>query len=567
VSPRADRPTLLVLVVSAGLAACSPGDGGARSGAAASAGPPPWFREEARERGIDFVQHSGAAGGYRMPEIMCGGAALFDMDGDGDLDAYLVQSGDLAGDPAARSPNRLYENDGTGHFRDVTEGSGAGDRGYGNGVACGDFDNDGRTDLYVTNLGPNVLLHNLGGGRFEDVTARAGVGDAGWGTSAAFFDMDGDGDLDLFVCNYLVYGPTIEKTCLNPILGGEDYCSPNEYAAPAADVLYRNEGDGTFTDVSQGSGIAAAKGNGLGVVCGDFDGDGRTDLFVANDGMPDRLWLNRPDGTFADEALPRGCAFDSEGRASAGMGVAAADFDQDGDLDLLVCNLRNEPDSLYRNEGRYFANATAIAGLGATSRPFTRFGVGVADFDQDGLPDMYQANGRVVRHVDPWDEHMLYAEPNLVFRCIAPARFEELQPRGGTNPLLIATSRAAAFGDVDGDGAIDILIANMDAPAHLLINTVPNRGAWITFRLLDPHGRDALGARVTIEAAGSTRTSEARAAYSYQASNDPRVHFGLGPAQRIESTDVRWPDGTTESFGAFEPDQVVTLRQASTSSR
>jgi hypothetical protein len=284
-----------------------------------------------------------------MPEIMCGGAALFDMDSDGDLDLYLIQAGYSLDQPASdmRSvpTNRLFRNRGDGHFEDVTDGSGADVRGYGMGVTSGDYDNDGDVDLYVTNLGRNILLQNDGSGRFNDVTGGAGVGDQNWGTSAAFVDVDHDGDLDLYVCNYLDWTPEREMWCSMP--GGQDYCSPKNYQAAMPDVLYRNNGDGTFTDVSKTAGMHTAFGNGLGVVCGDYDNDGRVDIFVANDGMPNQLWINRGDGTFQDMALERGCAVDMQGIRKAGMGVAAADFDDDADLDVLVCNMNAETDSLF----------------------------------------------------------------------------------------------------------------------------------------------------------------------------------------------------------------------------
>jgi hypothetical protein len=336
----------------------------------------PWFEERARVSGVSFDHKSGHHGSYLMPEIMCGGAALFDMDSDGDLDLYLIQAGYSLDQPASdmRSvpTNRLFRNRGDGHFEDVTDGSGADVRGYGMGVTSGDYDNDGDADLYVTNLGRNILLQNDGSGRFTDVTGGAGVGDQNWGTSAAFVDVDHDGDLDLYVCNYLDWTPEREMWCSMP--GGQDYCSPKNYQAAMPDVLYRNNGDGTFTDVSKTAGMHTAFGNGLGVVCGDYDNDGRVDIFVANDGMPNQLWINRGDGTFQDMALERGCAVDMQGIRKAGMGVAAADFDDDADLDVLVCNMNAETDSLFCNEGSYFRDGTSEVGLASVSKVFTRFG-------------------------------------------------------------------------------------------------------------------------------------------------------------------------------------------------
>ena len=499
-----------------------------------------------------------------MPEIMCGGAALFDMDGDGDLDAYLVQAGYLCEPPGSQPPNQLFRNLGDGTFEDITAGSGADDRGYGMGVACGDYDNDGDVDLYVTNFGPNVLLRNDGTGRFSDVTSEAGVGHRGWGSSAAFLDYDNDGDLDLYVCNYVQWSIATEQSC-HDHFGRPDYCSPNSYDAPVMDVLYRNDGNGTFSDVTRAAGIDAGFGNGLGVICGDFDGNGWIDIFVANDGTPDQLWLNQGNGRFVDVGVASGCAFDQEGRAAAGMGVTAADIDDDDDLDLLVCNLGNESDSLYRNDGRFFTNVTSAAGLGAISRPYTRFGMAWLDFDNDGVLDLYQANGRVSRQPRP-DSSDDFAEPNLLFRGVrreAGLRFEELLPRGGTIDQLIATSRAAAFGDIDNDGAVDVIVVNRDERAHLLRNIAPRRGHWILFRVLDEHGRDAYGATLRLHVNDRQITRDVRAAYSYQASNDPRIHVGLGEASQVEGVVVQWIDGSHQAFGDFAADQIVTLRRGS----
>ena len=523
-------------------------------------GTEPWFREAAMERGIDFVHESGHGEHYLMPEIMSGGAALFDMDGDGDLDAYLVQGGSLKGEP--RHFNQLYRNDGSGRFENATAGSGSGDGGYGMGVASGDYDGDGDTDLYVTNVGANALLQNDGHGSFTDVTAPARVGDRSWGAGAAFLDYDGDGDLDLFAANYIDWSLEDRKECANS-LGGPDYCSPRDYNAPAPDLLYRNNGDGTFEDVSAAAGLDAAFGNGLGVVCGDFDGDGRTDIFVANDSVMNQLWMNRGDGTFADEALLRGCALDESGIAKAGMGVSAVDVDDNATLDLLVVNLESETDSFYRNQGTYFTDATAAAGLAWGSHLYTRFGVGILDFDNDGRLDLYAANGRIDRGSSTVGAGDPFAEPNLLLSGRPDGRFEEVLPRGGTSKLLVATSRAAAFGDVDDDGGIDVLVVNRDAPAHLLLNRAPARGGWIAFRVLDERGSDALGAVINFAVGDSKKTREVRTAYSYLAANDPRIHVGLGAAAGASEVVVRWPGGQRESFGGFEGGRTVTLRQGS----
>jgi hypothetical protein len=525
---------------------------------------PPWFEECAAARGIDFVHRSGHRERFRLPEIMCGGAALFDMDGDGDLDVYLVQAGSLPG-AEDRPGNRLYRNRGDGTFEDVTAGSGAEVRGYGMGVACGDYDNDGRVDLYVTNVGKNALLHNDGNGHFTDVTDRAGVGDSSWGSSAAFLDYDRDGDLDLFVVNYVRFTPQNDHDCDAP-RGGADYCSPKSFDAPTPAILYRNNGDGTFTDVSEKAGLRAAFGNGLGVACGDFDGDGLEDIFVANDGTPNQLWIQQPDGTFKDKALLAGCAMDLAGVAKAGMGVAADDLDDDGDLDLVVENLAGETDSVYRNDRGRFAERTSSAGLAAATYPFTRFGVGLVDFDDDGFLDLFIATGRVTRAAEPLAADP-FAEPNLLFRGAAGGKFTEVKPRGGTAAPLLFTSRGAAFGDVDGDGAIDIVVVNRDAPAHLFRNVAPNRGHWLSLHVVEEHGRDALGAAVSMRLGDRRITRWVRAASSYCSSSDPRVHVGLGAATHVEDVVVRWIDGTRETFDVGAVDRVVTLKRGAGTKR
>ncbi|MDX1501289.1 MAG: CRTAC1 family protein [Thermoanaerobaculia bacterium] len=526
--------------------------------AAAAETPRPWLREEARPRGLLFEHRSGHSGRYLFPEIHAGGCALVDADGDGDLDAYLVQSGGLERRPASRPGNRLYLNRGDGTFAAARD-SGAEDRGYGMGAAAGDFDGDGRVDLYVTNVGANVLLRNLGDGRFEDVTARARVGHTAWSSSALFFDPDLDGDLDLYVANYLNWTVAGEVECRD-VAGRLDYCGPARYNTPAPDVFYSNNGDGTFTDATAAAGMDAAGSTGLGVTAGDFDGDGRPDLFVANDGMLDQLWINRGDGTFAEEAVFRGAAADGSGLPKAGMGVSAADLDDDGDLDLLVGNLAGETDSLFLNDDGLFTDATGLAGLAARSRSLTRFGLAWADFDNDGHLDLYQANGTIGRRGRVWRDDDPYAQPNLLFRGLPGPRLVEVLPRGGTDPVLVATSRAACFGDVDGDGGVDVLVVNRDAPAHLLMNRAPGRGRWLRVAVLDAAGAPALGARVTVRVGGRRLRRDVVAGYSYQASSDPTAHFGLAGAETVDEVEVRHPSGERRCLGPRAADQALTVR-------
>ncbi len=528
------------------------------AGAATTVGAP-WFEDIAASAGVVFQHRAGHEGSrYRLPEIMGGGAALFDMDGDGDLDLLLVQSGRLSGDdPGPR--HRLFRNDGHARFEDVTAGSGIDVPGYGMGVATGDIDDDGDVDLYLTNLGANVLLVNDGRGHFTNATAKAGVAGGGWSTSAAFADLDLDGDLDLVVTRYVDWSEGRERQCF-ALTGVVDYCSPKNYDAPSTSLLFLNRGDGTFVDASGPSGFQGARGNGLGVVVDDVNRDGRPDVFIANDSTPNHLWLNQGGGRFVESALRLGVAIDQDGAPKAGMGVHAADVDDDGDNDLLVMNLDTESDSFFRNDGTFFVDATNMVGLRVASRRFTRFGMAMIDFDDDGRLDLYEANGRVGLQGETFAADP-YAEPNLLFRGLPGAKFEEVTPRGGTARPLIATSRAAAFGDLDNDGGVDVVVANRDAAPNVLHNVVATRGHWAMFRVQTAKGRDALGAVLTIRAGGRAWRRDVRSAYSYLAANDPRVHVGLGAATTVEAVDVAWPGGVTERFGPFPADASASIVQ------
>ena len=514
---------------------------------------PPWFVDEAAKRGIDFRHVSGFDGRYRIPEITGSGAALADLDSDGDLDIYLVQSGLLN---AGKSPHsdRLYLNVGDGYFEpgpEVPDGDG-----YGMGVAAGDYDNDGDVDLYVTNVGPNVLLRNDGSGVFENVAGAAGVDEPGWGASAAFLDLDADGDLDIFLANYIKWSEETELECY--MAGVRTYCPPQNYKAAAPDVLFRNNGDGTFTDVSSEAGLKLAFGNGFGVVGADFDGNGHTDVFVANDMTVNQLWLNQGGLRFVESALEWGCGVDEYGQAKAGMGVVAADLDDDADTDVLVVNLEGQTDSLFLNQGGWFEDATAAFGLGVSSRKHTRFGVALADFDNDGRLDLFEANGRVA-HAEA-GEGDLFAEPNMLHRGNAAGRFELVAPAGGVSPPLVHTSRGLAVGDVDNDGALDLLIVNRDAAPYLLMNQTPRRN-WLRFHVQTPHGRDAHAATVSLQIADRTIHRDVQPTASYLSSNTPRVHVGLGDADGATDVTVRWPEGEAELFGDFKAGQTVELRQ------
>jgi hypothetical protein len=518
-----------------------------------------FFRECARERGLDFRHRDAPQRRHHFPEIMGAGLALLDFDSDGDLDVFCVQSGDLL-DPSGSPGDRLFENDGQGRFRDVTERAGLREHAYGMGVAAGDYDADGDVDLYVTNVGPNALWRNEGDGTFKDVTELAGVGDPAWSTSATFVDYDRDGLLDLFLANYIRWAPERELEC-HFRTGRRDYCHPNNYGAPARDTLYRNLGAGRFEDVSVAAGLGAAFGNGLGVAAADLDGDGRTDLFVANDMLANQLWIQGADGRFRDRALALGCALSSRGEAESGMGVQAFDYEEDGDLDLFITHLRGQGHVLFRWSGHGFVDRTAPAGLSASTLGDTGFGCGFADFEHDGDLDLYVGNGHVILEEPFADERQPYAQSDFLALQGENARFERVAAERVTSPRALGSTRGVALGDVDGDGDIDVLTTDCGGDLKLLLNEAPKRGSWIAARVLERSGSDALGARVRLRAGGRDRWRILDTGSSYCSSQSPVVHFGLEPSARVEELEVHWTDGTRQSFGALAAERTHVLRR------
>jgi hypothetical protein len=572
-----------------GLAAGATRLPGALSGALPSALPaapadqPPLFRDAAAEAGLNFRHFNFATGHHYMPEIMGAGAALFDYDNDGDLDIYLVQGSPLdpAGKLLSRPPpgwkpgNRLFKNmlaeTGELRFVDVTEKAGVGHIGYGMGVAVGDYDNDGFLDLYVTNFGNNVLYHNNGDGTFTDVTLEAGVGDPHWSTSAAWVDFDGDGYLDLFVCNYVDFTVKGNRGCFSPT-GEPDYCTPKMYhAVPSR--LFRNLRNGRFEDVTEASRINSAYGPALGVLCADFDGDGRTDIYVANDTAQNHLWLNQGDGTFREAALEQGVAYSADGLAKAGMGVTLADVQNDGGEMLLVTNLAGEGVTAFRgNAHGQFDDVTAEAGLLQSTFGYTGFGAQWFDYDNDGWLDLFIANGAVAlagsgRAGIPGRAGVSrYAQRKQLFHNQGRGKpFRETSGLAGAAFQAQEVSRAAAFGDIDNDGAIDILVTNNNGPVRLLRNQAGEGRHWLTLKLESAApNRFAIGARVAVLRHGQDPLwRRVHTDSSYLSANDVRAHFGLGEKPDIEAVLVHWPDGSRERFEGIKSDRIVTLRHGS----
>jgi enediyne biosynthesis protein E4 len=516
--------------------------------------------------GLDLVNVSGGSAKDYIVDANGNGAALFDYDNDGDLDALLVNGSTREALPRGGHPMvALYRNDGTGRFADVTAASGFNRTGWGMGACVADVDNDGFTDVYVTAFGPDVLYHNSGTGTFADVTKRAGLGDTRWSTSCAFNDYDHDGFVDLYVANYVKFdGKAIPGRALTAncrFMATDVFCGPNRLPGEA-DVLYRNNGDGTFTDVTARAGIADPGYYGFGVVFADLTSDGWPDIYVANDSVPNLFFRNTGKGSFVEDGLLAGVAVSGDGRPQAGMGVDAGDYNGDGLPDLLVTNFSHDYNTLYENgPAGAFTDRSYAAGIAVTAGPYLGWGVKLVDLDNDGRLDIFIANGHVYPDVDGRGLGTSYRQRKQVF-LNEGRRFREATTAIGGGLLLETSSRGAAFGDVDNDGDVDVLVVNMNERPTLLRNDTPRGHHWLTLRLVGgPSNRDGLGARVTVDAGGRTQVFEARSDGSYLSHSDTRVHAGLGGATRATRVEIKWPSGRTDVSTNVAADRFYVARE------
>ncbi len=526
----------------------------------ADAPPPPptvQFHDVATTAGIDFRHFNGATGHYYYVETYGSGAGWLDADNDGWLDAYLVNGAPLQSPPPAPLPtSRLFRNGGDGTFADVTLAAHAGSTGYGMGCSAADYDNDGDQDLYIANFGPDVLLQNQGGGSFANATAQAHLGDPGWSSSCGFLDYDRDGDLDLFVTRYVEYSLATDVPCAEGSI--RSYCDPSTYT-PTTDLLYRNEGDGTFSEVSVAMGITAT-GRGLGVAFTDYDDDGDTDIYVANDGTANLLYRN--DGTvFSEVGLQAGVWYNANGRAQAGMGVDAADVDGDARPDLVVGNFAMETTTMFRNVGQgQFEDVTDRCGLGAlTYMPLT-FGLRFLDYDNDGDLDLFAANGHVLDNAEVVSPGHTYAQANQLLANQGDGQWVDVSAQLGADFRRPNVGRSAATADYDNDGDMDLLVNQVNGPARLLRNDGGNGQHWLLLHLRGQRQRDALGSLVTVTAAGRRQVRERQSGASYQSSHDPRLHFGLGAATQAQ-VEIRWPSGQVQDLGTVAADQLLTVSE------
>ena len=523
------------------------------------------FTDVAGASGIAFTHDNAASTEKYLIETMGAGCGWIDYDQNGLLDLYLVNgAATRLYTPKRPLRSALYKNNGDGTFTDVTERAGVGAVGlFGMGVAVGDYDNDGFPDILVLGYGRCILYHNNGDGTFSDVTSKAGVGNVGkWASSAAWFDYDNDGKLDLVIANYVDWSPQNNFYCGSKGPGLRSYCHPDVYHGEAP-TLYHNNGDGTFTDVSNRSGLGQKPGNGLGVVTFDYDNDGWQDIFIANDSMPNFLFHNNRDGTFREVAYSAGVAVGIDGQFEAGMGTDAADTTGSGRLDIVVAHLDQQLARLYRNLGEgAFEDATYRSKISYATFHLSGFGTRFLDYDNDGRRDLFIANGHVLDNIRLYHAETRYAEPKLMFHNAGSGVFENVSDQLGADFLLPRVSRGAAIGDFDNDGDLDILVNNNGQPPQLLRNDGGNSNHWFQLFLIGSRSnRDAVGARVKLNAGDLVLYEERKGGMSYQSAQDPRLHFGLGQRSVIEQIEIKWPSGEYTKLINLKSDQIVAVEE------
>jgi enediyne biosynthesis protein E4 len=527
------------------------------------------FEEIAQKSGVHFVTANSATPEKHQIETMPGGVALLDYDGDGYLDIYLV-NGAAIPSLTKESPtywNRLFHNNHDGTFTDVTEKAGVAGAGYGMGVAVGDYDNDGRPDLFVANVNGNQLFHNNGDGTFTDVTTRAGLsgallnGQKMWSAGGGWFDYNNDGLLDLFVVNYCLWGLDKDPVCmLNSAVRG--YCHPKFYA-PLHNTLYRNNGDGTFTDVSQEAGIAGVLGKGMSVSFADFDGDGFMDAFVANDTTRNFLFHNVGGKRFEEQGLELGVAYNAEGKALSGMGSDFRDVNNDGRPDIWHTAIEHETLPLYVNRGTSFSDTSALAGLALATAKMSGWGNGMFDFDNDGWKDLFVARSNVVDNISAVYPDRRYVEPNSVFRNLRNGKFQDVSATAGPDFQLEAAHRGAAFGDLDNDGRIDAVVSVLNGPVKIFRNISTGENHWVLLNLIGKKSsRMPIGAQIQITTEdGNSQWNQVTTAVGYASSSDSRVHFGLGNNKYIREMQIRWPSGIRQQLRNVEADRIITIEE------
>lgn len=529
---------------------------------AADTNPPIQLKDVTGPAGIRFVHTDGSSGRRYIVESVASGLATFDYDGDGDIDIYFLNGAPLPGTAAGNAPrNALYRNDGGWKFTDVTEAAGVGDLGYGLGVCVGDYDNDGDPDIYLNNFGPNVLYRNNGNGTFTDVTKQAGVANGEKvGAGACFLDIDADGDLDLFVANYIDF--TLAKHQTRHVNGHPAYVGPMAYG-PVTSTLFRNNGDGTFTDISVESGISAQAGTGMGVVCADYDDDGDTDIIVGNDAMANFVWNNDGKGHFKEVGLLTGLAYDLHGIGQGTMGVDCADYDNDGRLDFHMTSYQKQWALLYHNVGRgLFDDVTHVTGAGAGTYHQVEWGNGLVDFDNDGYRDLFIACGHLQDNVELWDDTASYEARPLLLANTGRGKFVDVSARAGDGLLVKRSSRGAAFDDLDNDGDIDVVVLNSRREPTLLRNDSRTGNHWLGVRLRGVRSnRDGIGARIKVVAGDLTLIDEVHSGRGYQSHFGMYPHFGLGPRTRIDRIEVRWIGGGTNLLQGVTADRLIRITE------